>query len=323
MDGPMAGALLSPSTWEALGAQTRATLLTLFGQALARLPAALFALVVVVVTAYAARLASRSASSLGRRVLRSPSLQILFAKSAAIGVWLLGVTVAALLLFPGLRLGDIVATLGLGSVAIGFAFQDIFKNFLAGVLLLINEPFRIGDAIVVDKYEGYVEHIDIRTTNVRTYDGELILIPNSLVFTSSVQVRTAFPLRRTDLAVGVAYDADVPAAAELARATVAGIDGVANDPPVVVDATAFGDSAVDLTVRYWTAADPQRVLRTKTKAVVAIKAAFDAAHIEIPFPSTSLYVRGGATNGEGRSNERPSNATVLPEGPGSSGTRPT
>ncbi len=277
------------STWQALGEQTRATLLTLFSQALSRLPATLFAIVVIIVTSYAARVLTRSAGAVGARLLRSTSLQILFSKTVTIGVWLVGTLLASLLLFPGLRLGDVVATLGLGSVAVGFAFQDIFKNFLAGILLLANEPFRIGDAVIIGTYEGVVTHIDIRTTNVRTYAGELVLIPNSIVFTSSVQVRTAYTQRRTDLVVGVAYATDLGAAAELATRTVAALEGVSAEPSVVVDATEFADSAINLTVRYWTASEKQAVLRTQTRAIVALKEAFDGAAIEIPFPSRTLY----------------------------------
>jgi small conductance mechanosensitive channel len=275
------------STWQALGEQTRATLLALFSQALSRLPATLFAIVVIIVTSYAARVATRSAGAIGARVLRSRSLQILFSKAVTIGVWLVGALLASLLLFPGLRLGDVVATLGLGSVAIGFAFQDIFKNFLAGILLLVNEPFRIGDAVVIGTYEGVVAHIDIRTTNVRTYAGELVLIPNSIVFTSSVQVRTAYPQRRTDLG----------AAAELANRTVAALEGVSAEPSVVVDATEFADSAINLTVRYWTASEKQAVLRTQTRAIIALKEAFDGAAIEIPFPIRTLYYASGQEPG--------------------------
>ena len=268
----------------------------MFAHALSRLPATLFAIVVVIVTSFAARVATRSAGAVGARVLRSASLRILFSKSVTIGVWLVGTLLASLLLFPGLRLGDVVATLGLGSVAVGFAFQDIFKNFLAGILLLVNEPFRIGDAVVIGTYEGVVTHIDIRTTNVRTYTGELVLIPNSIVFTSSVQVRTAYPERRTDLVVGVAYATDLGAATELAARAVAAIEGVCAEPSVIVDATEFAESAINLTVRYWTKSNKQAVLRTQTRAIIALKTAFDAAGIDIPFPIRTLYYGSGQTN---------------------------
>jgi small conductance mechanosensitive channel len=288
--GMTTAAISNFSAVQALGEQAQATLLALFGHALARLPAALLAVIVIFITSSVARVATRSSTAVGARILRSPSLRILFSKAAAIGVWLIGTLVASLLLFPGLRLGDVVATLGLGSVAIGFAFQDIFKNFLAGVLLLVNEPFRIGDAVVIENYEGVVTHIDIRTTNVRTYTGDLVLIPNSIVFTSSVQVRTAYPQRRTDLVVGVAYATNLGAAIELARTTIAGVEGVVAEPAVVVDASAFGDSAINLTMRYWTLSEKQQVLRTQTRVLIAVKAAFDQAGIEIPFPIRTLVV---------------------------------
>ena len=284
---------MNSSTSSALGEQLRITLLALFGQAVARLPGTIIAIVVLVATNYLARFAARSATAVGTRLFRSSSLRILMSKAASTGTWLLGILIVCLLLFPGLRLGDIVATLGLGSVAIGFAFQDIFKNFLAGVLLLINEPFRIGDAVVIGSYEGVVEHISIRTTNVRTYLGERVLIPNSFVFTNSVQVRTAFAKRRTDFVVGVAYDTDLSVAVELARSTIARVEGVLPDPAVVVDATDFGESTIDLTVRYWTDSEQQHTLRTRSRIVIAIKLAFDAAGIELPFPSRSLFFRGG------------------------------
>ncbi len=85
-----------------------------------------------------------------------------------------GFFLSCVLAFPGLSLGNVVSALGLGSVAVGFAFQDIFNNFLAGILLLLQEPFGIDDEIVVENYEGFVEEIDIRTTTIRTYQGEKI-----------------------------------------------------------------------------------------------------------------------------------------------------
>ncbi len=282
------------STWSALADQARATALALFGDAIARLPAAILAAFVLFAASLLSRVADRSARTLGTRLVRSTSLHILFSKCAAIGVWIVGIVVASLLLFPGLRLGDVVATLGLGSVAIGFAFADIFKNFLAGILLLIAEPFRIGDAIAVGAYEGVVEHIDVRTTNLRTYTGEFVLIPNSIVFTSSVQVRTKFAQRRSDLTIAVAYGTRLPDALDLARRTLASVEGVLAAPPVVVDATEFGDDGIGLTMRFWTASEHAETLRTRSRAIVAIEAAFETARIEIPFPTRTVVLRGAS-----------------------------
>lgn len=253
------------------------------------IPGLLGALVVLTLTRYVAQFVQNLAVKLGQKTVRSRSLQLLLAKTSYVAVWVVGVLFAAVLAFPGLRLGDIIATLGLSSVAIGFAFQDIFKNFLAGILLLVQEPFRIDDQIVVDDYEGTVERIDIRTTKIRTYTGEQVLLPNSTVFTSAVQVRTAFDSRRTDLAVGVDYNTDLASATELLEEAIASVEGVIKNPAPEVDLVSFGDSSIDFIVRYWTAPQQKTVRQTQTKAILAIKSACDREGIDIPYPIRTLY----------------------------------
>ena len=150
-------------------------LLDLLGQSIKAIPSLLSALAVLFLTRYAVGLALKIADETGKRTIKSTSLQLLLNKVCRIGVWTLGILLACVLAFPGFESGDIIATLGVGSVAIGFAFQDIFKNFLAGIILLIEEPFRIGDEVVIGDYQGKVENISIRTTKIRTYKGERVL----------------------------------------------------------------------------------------------------------------------------------------------------
>lgn len=253
------------------------------------LPGLIAALVIIMLTRYGAEFVQRLANQLGQRTIRSQSLQLLLAKTAYVTTWVIGGILACVAAFPGLRLGDIIATLGLGSVAVGFAFQDIFKNFLAGVLLLLQEPFRINDQVVIDDYEGTVERIDIRTTKIRTYTGERILLPNSTVFTSAVRVRTAFNARRTDLAVGVDYNTSLPKAKELLARVISQVEGVVEDPMPEIDVVNFGDSSIDFVVRYWTLPQQKEVRQVQTRAIVAIKKAFDEADINIPYPIRTLY----------------------------------
>jgi small conductance mechanosensitive channel len=253
------------------------------------IPALLGALVILLLTRYGAGAVRQLATQLGKRTIRSHSLQLLFSKTSYVAAWTIGIAIASIVAFPGLRLGDVIATLGLSSVAIGFAFQDIFKNFLAGILLLIQEPFRIGDQIVVGNYEGSVERIDIRTTKIRTYTGERVLLPNSQVFTSAVRVKTAFDTRRTDLAVGVDYNTPLPKAAEVLQQTIAQVAGVRAEPAPEIDLVSFGESSIDFIVRYWTTPQQQEVRRVQTQAIMAIKKAFDRAEISIPYPICTLY----------------------------------
>lgn len=253
------------------------------------IPAIFTAIIIIMLTRYAANLARQITVRLGRKAVKDRSLQILLTKISYTGTWVIGVVIACVVAFPGLRLGDIIATLGLGSVAIGFAFQDIFKNFLAGILILVQQPFRIDDQIVVDSYEGTVERIDIRTTKIKTYQGEQILIPNSTMFTSAVTVKTAYPCRRTDLMVGVDYNTDLSKAVDLLYKIIDDIDGIIETPEAEVDVVNFGGSSIDLIVRYWSDSRQKSVRQTQTKAVMAIKKIFDQEDINIPYPIRTLY----------------------------------
>lgn len=253
------------------------------------IPAILGALILIFLTRYAAKFVEQLVEKIGQKTLRSQSLQLLITKTSYVGVWVVGVVLACVITFPGLRLGDVIATLGLSSVAIGFAFQDIFKNFLAGILLLLQEPFKIHDQVIIGDYEGTVERIDIRITKIRTYKGEQVLIPNSTVFTSAVQVRTAFNSRRTDLAVGVDYNTSLREAYQLLRQTISQVEGVLENPEIEIDLVSFGDSSIDFVVRYWTKPRQQEVRYIQTQAIMAIKEAFDQAEINIPYPIRTLY----------------------------------
>ena len=264
-------------------------LLDLLGQTIKAIPSLLSALVVLFLTRYAVGLVLKIADETGRRTIKSTSLQLLLNKVCRIGVWTVGVLLACVLAFPGFELGDIIATLGVGSVAIGFAFQDIFKNFLAGIILLVEEPFRIGDEVVIGDYQGKVENISIRTTKIRTYKGERVLLPNSTVFTDAVKVVTAFDSRRTDLAVGVDYNTDLPQARQLLLQTIGRVEGVVSEPTPEIDVVNFGDSSIDFVVRYWSNSQQKQLRKVQTLASIAIKQALDEASISIPYPIRTLY----------------------------------
>ena len=261
----------------------------LLSSAIKIIPALITGLIIILLTRYAAGFAVGLADRIGARTLKSKSLQSLLRKSANITTWIVGILLACVVAFPGLRLGDIVATLGLSSVAIGFAFQDIFKNFLSGILILIQRPFRIDDQIVIGDYEGTVEQIDIRTTKLRTYGGERVLMPNSEVYTGAIVVKTAYSKRRTDLAVGVDYNTSLPEAKQILQRTIERVEGVLNKPDPEIDLVGFGDSSIDFVVRYWTKPRQAQVRAAQTEAIIAIKKALDAADIGIPYPIRTLY----------------------------------
>ncbi len=269
--------------------QVREKLIDFTTSGIIALPAILLAIIILVLTRSAARLVRRGVEKVGERAFKSLSLRSLVTQSAYALTWVAGILLACIIAFPDVGVSELVGLLGLGSVAIGFAFQDIFKNFLAGVLLLLQEPFSLGDQIIVDGYEGTVANIALRSTQIRTYQGEMVVMPNSIVYTSPVQVMTGRPRRRTDLAIGVDYNTPLPMAISKLHEATVGVEEVEQSPAVEVDVVSFGDSSIDLVVRYWTQSEQKSVRRIKTQVMVALKQACDQADISIPYPIRTVY----------------------------------
>ncbi|MEM6867565.1 MAG: mechanosensitive ion channel family protein [Cyanobacteria bacterium P01_C01_bin.121] len=269
--------------------EVKGKLIVLAGQAIFILPGVIFAVVLLLITRAAANLVRQGVIRVAAQTIKSLSLRSLLVQTSYVATWVIGVLISCIVAFPDLNLSDLIALLGLGSVAIGFAFQDIFKNFLAGILLLLQEPFSIGDQIVVDGFEGTVKDIALRSTQILTYQGELVVMPNSVVFTSPVQVMTGKPQRRTDLAIGVDYNTSLPDAIKVLFDAATSIEEVKASPNVEIDITGFGDSAIDLVVRYWTNSEQKCVRRVKTQMILALKRACDQENIVIPYPIRTVY----------------------------------
>ena len=195
----------------------------------------------------------------------------------------LGALLALTIVLPSLRPGDLLAGLGIGSVAIGFAFKDILQNWLAGLLILLGRPFRIGDQIVVDGHEGTVERIDTRSTDIRTYDGRRVLIPNSEVYTGAVVVNTAYEKRRSEYDVGVGYGDRIAEARRIILDAVRGVEGVEADPAPEVLPWELAASSVSLKVFWWTHSRRADVFRVRGRVIEAIKTACDENGIDLPF----------------------------------------
>lgn len=195
------------------------------------------------------------------------------------------VLIAAAIVFPSVKPGDILGTLGIGSVAVGFAFKDILQNLFAGVLLLINRPFHRGDQIVVKGFEGTVEHIESRATLIKTYDGRRVIIPNADIYTSPVEVNTAFEVRRDQLDIGIGYGDKPAEAAETILAAIAGVEGVLADPKPEVLPWDLGDSDVRLRARWWTRSLRTDVVHTRSRVVRKVFETCLENGIDLPFPT--------------------------------------
>ncbi len=213
---------------------------------------------------------------------RTPSFTRVMSRLAGWLVATVFVFAAVVVVFPSVRPVDALAGLGFFSVAAAFAFRDILENLLAGVLLLLRQPFQSGDQITVGDQSGTVEAITIRETRLKTFNGQLVLIPNRDVYKSVIVVRTAYPSRRLDFVVGVAYENDVEEACRVVEQALAGLPRLPDDPQPEALVTALGVSTVDIEVRFWAGPDQHDSRVALSAAIIATKLALDDAGIEMP-----------------------------------------
>jgi len=251
--------------------------------ALKHLPTIGSALALLFVVFIISKFTKRFGERVSKKITDDLSLQSLFRTTLQVLVWAVGLFAAAAIVFPGLKAGDLVGVLGLSSVAIGFAFKDIFQNFLAGVLILTQRPFSISDQIARGDIEGTVESISIRSTTIKTYDGQRVIVPNSELYTNPVTVRTAQDARRTTFATGIAYEEDIETAREVITDALRQCDLVHTTPAPQIYVSNHGASSVDFDVRYWTDSDKATVVKALDQVATAVKYALDDAEIEIPY----------------------------------------
>ncbi len=208
-----------------------------------------------------------------------------FARLAYVAILLLGFLIAVTIAFPSFTPAELLSILGVGGVAIGFAFKDIFQNLLAGILILVREPFRVGDEITAGEFTGKVEAIETRATYIRTYDGRRVIVPNSIIYTEPVTVITAYDMLRSEYDVGIGYGDDIGKARQVALDTVKGVEGVLSDPAPDVLVWDLAGSSVNLRVRWWS--DPGRgdVVNMRDRVLQAVAEALSGAGIDLPFPT--------------------------------------
>ncbi len=280
---------------------------------LAQLPYLVLGLAVVAFFYLIGRMLRRGAHAAGARTRLDPRLADLFGTLAIILLTVLGGFVAAVIVFPTFKPGDLVAGLGITSVAIGFALKDILQNFFAGVLILLRKPFVVGDQIRFKEFEGTVEDINTRSTRLKTYDGERVIIPNGDIYTSSIVVRTAYPTRRVKFTVGIGYPDSIEDARTTILQVVASADGVIQDPKPWAYVEELAGSSVNFTVYFWTDAHQATVLRTRDRVATAIKLALDAAGIDMPLPHSVLlfHDQTGSRDGD-RTASRPAAHEARP-----------
>lgn len=240
-------------------------------------PEWLVALAVIVVAWILARLLRKLVQKVVGRTSTEGHIDILIARGVEAVIIAIGVILA--LSEVGMSLSVAMAALGLMSVGIGFALKDILGNLLAGVILLVQHPFTIGDQVRVGEQEGTVENVRVRDTQVLTYDGERVFIPNQTVFNSPIINYTSTPTLRNDIRIGIKYAEDIEKARQIAVKILSTSVGTKNQPrPVVL--VESEEEYVALILRFWVESDRNRNLKIRSDIVERLLEAFQADDID-------------------------------------------
>ena len=185
-----------------------------------------------------------------------------------------------------------VAGLGIAGLTVGFALQDIARNFVAGVLLLIRQPIKIGDAVQIQEFAGTVQAINTRDTVIKTWDGETVILPNIDVFGSAIVNYSELSYRRRTVRIGLGYGQDIAQATHTFLEAIRGVEGVIADPPVTVHAEELGNSTLTLAARFWLNQRTHSLLDVHSAVVCAILEAAERAGIELPYPIQTVRLGG-------------------------------
>jgi small-conductance mechanosensitive channel len=255
------------------------------------LPRVIAGVVVFIITLYISAWIARIVKRSAQRRNADPEIVILLTRGTRWTLIILGIIVS--LEQVNFDVTGLIAGLGIAGVTIGFALQDVAKNFIAGVLLLIQQPFEIGDVVKILDYVGTVQGITLRTTDILAQDGRMVIVPNSEVFVNPLMNYSRTPRRRIEITAGVSYDSDLQAVTETALRVLGDLDEVLAEPAPEVTFREFGGSTVEFVAYYWIATEgaglkESNVRLARDAGMKALKTAFEEEGIEMPFPTMEI-----------------------------------
>jgi small conductance mechanosensitive channel len=245
-----------------------------------------------------ARLVRNLAMRFLRRVSHSEQVNLLVSQTLYVALVAAGAFVALGILGLQKTVASLLAGAGIIGLALGFAFQDIAANFMAGIYLSVEHPFRRGHLIKTKDWFGVVQEVSLRWTEILTQQGQLVLIPNKQVFENPIMNYSTRGKRRVDMSFGVSYGDDLGKVRRVAIAALEGLPGRLPDKEVELFYDEFGESSIDLSLRFWIEFHTQAdYLKARSEAIERLKRAFDDNGITLPFPTRTLdfAVKGGET----------------------------
>jgi small-conductance mechanosensitive channel len=250
---------------------------------IANAPQFLAAIAIFVATLILSKVARRWAERSVKKQIEDPETRKFLAKIARYAVLVLGI-LAALDQVPGVDITSFLAGLGILGFTIGFALQDIARNFVAGLLLLMRQPFSIGDVVVIAGHTGHVLEITMRDTVIKTPDGVMEIIPNLDVYTNPIVNYSELPFRRRTVMVGLGYGEDVDRSKEIILNTIRNIEGVLEDPAPEILTEELGASTLNMAARFWVNQQTHNLFAVHSEVVDAINAAAEREGIDMPYP---------------------------------------
>ena len=257
------------------------TINNLAKQFMDRLPYIFIAVIFLVITHYAVKFSAYLVEKSLRRLWIRANLVLILRKLYSIIVWLISILIVNSILFPSVTPANILATLGLTSIAVGLAFKDIFENFLAGILILLREPFHTGDYIETKDQDGVVEHVSVRNTHLRRSDGVHIVVPNAYLFSNPIRVLTDLLSRRQHKTCIVSLTEDIEKSREIITAAVNQCNTVIKEKGIQVYVGQLSSSGISFEIYWWCASKPADIRHSVDEVLSSIKKALDSANIEV------------------------------------------
>lgn len=260
-----------------------------FDSFVAMLPNFVLAVLAVILFAVLGKLARRMFSRVLVRALNNPVLSNLLSRILYIIIVSIGGFVALNILDLEKTVTSLLAGAGIVGLALGFAFQDIAMNFIAGFLMAVKRPFKVGQVVHCNGISGVIKYIGVRTTQITSFQGQEILVPNKILFQNPLTNDSENIYKRIDLEVGVSYSEDLEKVREITLEAVKDIPNIYKEREISLAYGEFGASSINFTVMIWVEFKSQLdFLKSRSEAIIAIKKAYDKTGITIPFPIRTL-----------------------------------
>lgn len=257
--------------------------------AIALLPNLVVAILIIIVFWLLARVARGIVRNLIGRVSSNRQIAGLLATLSYVAVIAIGIFVALGVLELDSTVNRLLAGVGIIGLALGFAFQDLAANFMAGVIMSFQRPFKLDDIVETNGHMGVVEDLSLRSTFIRTFQNQVVMVPNKDIFGNPLVNYSTKRKRRVDLSCGVAYGDDLAKAKEIAVSAIEGLELRDESRNVEFFYNEFGGSSINFALRFWIDFDKQTdFLQAQSEGIMALKRAFDDGGITIPFPIRTL-----------------------------------